>query len=270
MATREQSKQEKALRRYLTKKKRRRGFVVMLVGALMMFVGWTDDTYAFGLDDLAPLIFVAGLGLVLLGLLLFLISLTRGAPSDQKVDAWLEAGMERLKKESLSKLNLLEGQLKTDPLLIRGPILWSTNGVPDSDLLWRTGKDDVTRFAIYRVSIIHLTDQLLAAYSCDYNFLRDVALNEETDEYHYQDVVGVSTREDTTSYTLPSGTKLAHAQWFRVSVTSGESIEVLVDADKLYKMTKSERLPETGTEKAVATIRTMLRSKKGVVSVDNP
>ncbi|MCP4164903.1 MAG: hypothetical protein GY759_03290 [Chloroflexi bacterium] len=270
MAKRKQSKQEKALRGYFAGKKRGRGLIVLVIGAFLAFIAWTDDSFQFGIEDAAPLLFVAGVGLGLLGLLMLMVSASRGAPSDSKIDAWFDESMERLKKESLSKLNLSEDQLTSNPLLVRGPILWSTNGVPDEDLRWRTGKDDVTRFAIYRVSIIQLTEQLMAAYSCDYNFLRAVALNEETDEYHYQDVVGVSTREDTTSYTLPSGTKLAHAQWFRVSVTSGESIEVLVEADKLYKMTKSERLPETGAEQAVATIRTMLRSKKGVVSVDNP
>ena len=270
MAKRHQSSQEKALRRYFAGKKRRRGVYVILAGAAISGVALTNDRFAFGLSyDTAALMLLAGGGLMLLGFLMFLFSLGRTAPGDRQVDTWLDRGLDRLEKESLAKLNLTRDQLRSQPLSVRGPILWSTNGVPDGDLLWRTGKDDITRFAIYRVSIIQLTDQLLAAYSCDYNFLRDVALNEETEEYHYQDVVGVSTREDTTSYTLPSGTKLAHAQWFRISVTSGEAIEVLVEADRLYQMTKGDRLPETGADKAVAAIRTMLRSKKGVVTVDN-
>jgi hypothetical protein len=117
------------------------------------------------------------------------------------------------------------------------------------------------RFGVYRVTIIQLTDRLLGAFSCDYDFVRDVALNEETEE-HYQDIVGVSTQELASSYTLPIGVKLTYAQQFRISVTSGEAIEVVIGADKLRKATGDDELPDTGAEKAVSVIRAMLRDKK--------
>ena len=262
MAKREQTKQEKALRRYFKGRKVRGALVLTGLGAIVA-AGAIFGVNEAGLEEDVALIAIAvGLGMLGLGLLFILRAALRRLPSDKRVSQWFEQGIERLTKESLAKLSLAESELVADALVIRGPILWSTPGVADQDLVWRLGKDDELRFGVYRVTIIQLTDRLMGAYSCDYSFIRDVALNEETEEYHYQDVVGVSTQELASSYTLPTGVKLTHAQQFRISVTSGEAIEVVIGAEKLRKVTRKEKMPETGAERAVSVIRAMLRDKK--------
>jgi hypothetical protein len=188
--------------------------------------------------------------------------LARGfVPGDAEVDQWFREDVERITQQSLIKVGLDVRQLVREPLPITGPILWDTNGIPRKDLMWKKGKDGLIRFAINQVTVIHLSYQLLAAYSCDFNFLKNVTLNEETDEYHYRDIVSVSTQEDSTSYTLPSGISMVHSQAFRISVSSGESIKVVIDAKKLGEITKGT-IPTTSAEKAVQVIRAMLREKK--------
>jgi len=184
-------------------------------------------------------------------------------PSDAQVDQWLEEDIQALIPKALSKCGLTEDELIGDPLAIRGPIYWEVTGVNEADLVFRKGEDGLARFGVYDVSIIFLTDQRLTAYKCYFNFLKNVALNESTTEYFYQDVVSVSTREISTSYTLPDNKKLVSAQAFAVQVPSGDAISVVVSAAKLEELTGA-RLPSTGAEKAVEVIRTMLRSKKGV------
>jgi hypothetical protein len=206
-----------------------------------------------------------GIGIVMAlagGVWLLALYGTKGnVPSDNEVDNWFEEDIARITEQSLSKVGLDESQLIREPLAITGPILWSTNGVPQEDLLWKKGKEDVVRFAVNRVTVIHLSDQLLAAYACDFNFLKNVSLNERTDEYHYKDVVSVSTQEDSTSYTLPTGVSLVHSQAFRLSVASGEAIKVTIGAAKLAEITGGT-IPATSAEKAVQVIRAMLREKK--------
>ncbi len=261
MAKRKQSRQEKALRRYFKGRKVRGALVLIGLGAVAGVAALIAQDSG-DLEDLAPLLFLAAAALGIVGFLALLSTLMQSLPGDRRVDEWFEQGIDKLTKESLTKLNLSPGELVADALIVRAPILWSTYGVEDKDLVWRKGKDDEVRFGVYRVTIIQLTDRLLGAYSCDYNFVRDVALNEETEEYHYQDIVGVSTQELASSYTLPTGVKLTHAQQFRISVTSGEAIEVVIGADKLRKVTGDDELPDTGAERAVSVIRAMLRDKK--------
>jgi len=187
---------------------------------------------------------------------------SKGAlPSDEQVDQWLQEDLRNIVSKSLDKLGMDNSQVVGEPLLIRGPILWATTGVPATDLRWKKGKDGIVRFAINRVTVIQLTEQLLGDYACDFNFLKNVMLNERTDEYHYKDLVSVSTQEISTSYTLPTGVRMVSAQAFRLSVASGEHIDVTVNAAKLSEVTGGS-IPTTGAEKAVQVIRTMLREKK--------
>ena len=197
-----------------------------------------------------------------IALIWFFVAITRQLrrPSDEQMDQWLEDDLNHIVKRTYDRLGLQERNQRRKPLLIRGPILWSTVGIPNKDLLWKKGKDDIVRFAVYRVTVIHLDDLLLAAYACDFNFLKNVSLNEETDEYHYRNIASVSTHEISTSYKLPNGKSLVHAQAFRLSVVSGENIQVTIGSAKLAELTGGT-IPTTEAETAVQVIRTILRDK---------
>jgi len=130
-----------------------------------------------------------------------------------------DSGTEKLR--SLKKLGLTDDLLgvKKEPLRAIGPILWPVSGVPDKDLLWKKGRDDLIRFAVNEVVMIYTAEHLLAAYGCYFDSIKNVTLNEETYEFHYQDIVSVATSETSTSYTLPNKEKLVHdfvAAWTKV------------------------------------------------------
>ena len=244
-------KKRKALRTYFSPPRLIWPIIVLLIG--LPGLGLTRDTFLPAI----VVVVIAGIWL------LFVFQKRSSAPSDQQVDQWFYEDVKRIAKQSLSKLGLDESMLVREAIPVTGPILWTTNGVPDRDLLWRKGKDDIVRFAVNRISVLQFTDQVIAAYACDFNFLKNVPLNDNTDEFHYLDIVSVSTKEDSTSYTLPTGTRMVHSQAFSMSVSSGESIKVTIDSDKLAEITKGT-IPITSAEKAVQVIRTMLREKKQV------
>lgn len=183
--------------------------------------------------------------------------------TDQEADEWLGKSLNNLSQQSLKKLSLDQSETISDALVVRGPILWTTNGINDKDLVWKRGDDNKVRFGVYRLTIIQLTNRHLGAYGCDYNFIKDVALNERTDEYYYKDIVSVSTQEEASSYTLPTGIKLTTAQNFKLSVANGEAIRVTIGAAKIGEVVGTDDIPETGAEKAISVIRAMLREKKG-------
>ncbi|HAX80446.1 MAG TPA: hypothetical protein DCY88_32570 [Cyanobacteria bacterium UBA11372] len=183
------------------------------------------------------------------------------APGDQTIDAWLIDDIEQLKKRSLEHLNIDISELIRDSIVIRGPILWQTNGIPSNELAWKKGKDERIRFSINAVTVVHLTEHKLSSYQCDYNFMRGVPLNEQDDEFHYRDVVAVSTREASTNYTLPNNELMKHAQLFKLAVASGDSIEVIVNSTALVKFTGGTMM-ETGLDNAVKALRKVLSEKK--------
>lgn len=206
-----------------------------------------------------------GFGLIVLlagGVWLFLeLKPTIDAPGDQTIDAWLADDVEQLKKRSLERLNIEESQLIRDSVVIRGPILWEVGGVPVKEITWKKGKDQRTRFSINAITIVHLTEHKLSSYQCEYNFMRGVPLNEQDDEFHYKDVVAVSTKDESTNYTLPDGTLMKQAQFFKLAVSSGDSIKVIVNSADLVQFTGGN-IAETGLDGAVKALRKVLSEKK--------
>ena len=216
---------------------------------------------------IATAIAIVGSGIPALGLpvagiviLWLIVKALRRTPSDQAVDEWFNEDIARIAEGSLDKLGLMADQVKRT-LTLNGPVLWPTNGVPNGDLRWRKGKDRELRFAVNRVIVIQLTDQLLSVYSCDFNSLKDRILNEETEEYYYRDIVSVSTAELSSDHKLAGGKSAAQARAFHISVVSGESLDVIITLPTLSKRTGGT-IPTSDAENAVRMIRTMLRDKK--------
>ena len=206
-----------------------------------------------------------GMGVILLmigGAWLFIeIKRMMDAPGDQTIDSWLLDDIENLKKRSRQRLNIEESELIRDSVVIRGPILWSVYGILNKELKWKKGKDKYIRFSLNAVTIIHLTEHKLSSYQCDYNFMRGVPVNERDDEFHYRDVVAVSTGDDSSNYTLPNGFIMKQAQFFKLSVSSGDKIQVVVNSSDLVKFTGGSML-DTGLDDAIKALRKVLSEKK--------
>lgn len=224
--------------------------------------------YALGFGILLFLIGVSGSGgAAIMGLLIGGIggygiwSHTQEKPSDQEIDKFLMEDFQQLNNKSMKKMGLDQSEIKGDPITIYGPILWYVSGISSADLLYKTGQDGIARFGVYKVTCIQLTDKLMGTYQCVFNFLKNVALNESTDEYFYKDVVSVSTKEVSTAYALPNAEKLIHAETFALTVSSGDRVEVILRDPAIETFTKGQ-IPITRSEKAIQTIRTMLRDKK--------
>lgn len=184
-------------------------------------------------------------------------------PSDSEVDRWLDEEMQDLRRYSLEKLDLTEEECSaTEPLLIQGPVLWYTEGVAPEDLVSKTGQDGVPRFGVYQISYLWLADDLLGTFRCDYDFIRDAVLNEETHQFFYRDIISVSTQEKASALTLPTGQSLTSVREFRIHVANDRSFTVTVNPGQLKELTGAERVPNDGSESAIRALRAKLKEKK--------
>jgi hypothetical protein len=238
---------------------------LIIIGSLVFFAGFTQNRPGYPQSaNIAQIAVVAGAVLFLIGFIRLFMSGGSGL-RDSDIDNQFKNDLDEIAKRALDKLGLDEDddltESRKEPLILKGPILWETSGVNNKDLLWKKGKDNTVRFAINRVTVIYFSKHLLGAYACDFNFIKDVTLNERTDEYFYRDIVSVSTNETSTSYTLPNGTKLTHSREFRLSLSNGEAIQVFIDSGKLTKITQGN-IPTEEAEKAVQIIRKILKEKK--------
>jgi len=182
---------------------------------------------------------------------------------DRDVDQWFAEARARLRKHSLEKLELTEeqcGAVELPPII--APVVWMKPGIAPEDVTFKIGQDGEARFGVYQISYLWLAEDLVGIFSCDYDLIRDVVLNEETREFFYQDIVSVATQEKSSSLTLPTGQSLTSVQEFRISVANDKYFEVVVGSSQLRELTGAERIPDSGTEVVMRAVRTRLREKK--------
>jgi hypothetical protein len=185
-------------------------------------------------------------------------------PSDNDIDGYFDMDLKNIVKKSYSELNIMKEEQVRKPIRLMSPILWEeVFGIDSKDLKWRIGKDGIVRFAINRITVIHLTKTGIMSFGCDFNFLKNVALNECCEEFFYQDITSISCKETASSYTLPDKTKLVSAQAFRITVP-GDAIEFVITASKLKEFTGGE-IPTGVFEKARSVLREMVRERKALV-----
>lgn len=239
---------EQRIRNYFKKLKLKWPIIILVIGFILLL---SSSTVGFGFF----LLLTGG------AWLFFEYKSIMDAPGDQTIDAWLIDGIEQLKKRSMERLNIDESELIRDSVIIRGPILWDTPGIPMNELAWKKGKDNDIRYSINAVTVVHLTEHKLSSYQCEYNFIRGVPINERDDEFHYRDVVAVSTRNESTNYTLPNGTSMIQAQMFKLAVSSGDSIQVVVSSQELVSFTGGH-MSDTRIDDAVKALRKVLSEKK--------
>jgi hypothetical protein len=181
-------------------------------------------------------------------------------PTDSQIDAWHKSDLERLKKHAMNKLDMSPEQVEVDnpngPLTVEGP-------GPSAST--RSGFDHIIRFSAHEILIIYLDKYHLASYKCIVDLVDGLVKTETTQEYHYADVVSVSTQTENSSLTWfldGSPLQFPSYQKFALSVASGEEISVAISPNAAEIM-HGNSMPDSGADRTIKAIRARLREKKG-------
>ena len=178
--------------------------------------------------------------------------------TDSQMDIWLNEDIkEVIKKIPYDKLGIEKEDLVAKTLLVVGPIYWNVSGFDVKDILIKKGKDGFNRFSIWNVQVFMFTENYLCSYKCHYNWIKNTYINESTNEFFYKDVVSVKTDTISSAYTLMNGQRMVHSEAFQLKL-AGDEITVITNDASLN--TSSAMVSKA--EKAVQSIRTMLRDKK--------
>lgn len=242
----------------------------MIANYFKPFPAWTIWCILIGVV-LGIIGFNVHIGIVGVGVLFVIIGIigltALKKPSDSQMDQWWKQELDTLQNKGLSKVGLDASECIADYEPVWGPRVENTGGVP---LQLKKGRDNVVRFNPVDLSIIFLAENQLVSYQTCYDRFTGNALQEETDEYFYRDVVSVSTKTDTISKDVMVGkeqvrVQLKNSETFRLTTSGGTSIEVFLRDDALLKEVKEAKggtLPTDQAERVVSAVRRMLRDKK--------
>jgi len=154
------------------------------------------------------------------------------------------------------------------PLVVFGPAINSGFAI---------GEDDVWRCKRYEVMVICPTSYHLAIYRCGLDFLTGGMQSVETHEYHYTDVVAVSTNTRPAPdlvleiLAVIDGDQVRFASTllkeFQIVVSSGDRSKVVVGISDEENPDNSATLQDSGINRVIDTVRKVLRDKKGGTAV---
>lgn len=208
-------------------------------------------------------------------------------PTDAQMDRLLREDIRRAAVRALQRLGLTLDELElrsrdVDPLALggrqrladqgRGPI--AVFG-PTAHAQGRIGIDRKWRFARYDIMVICPAGHNLGIYECVLDLASGRRRDEETNEYHYADVVAVRTTttgtpEVTIDVLDPSAQHhislggTLHRE-FQIIVSSGDRSSIIVGIKDEDEPGDIVLLQESGIESVIEAVRRMLRAKKGGV-----
>ncbi len=183
----------------------------------------------------------------------------KGRVSDQEYDLIVDKELSNsIKARAISKLGTDISEFVSEEVVITGPRLWDT---ANCEILYKPGEDGVLRFTPMNVTVINFTQNQLLIYSCCYDVLTGNCINENTDEYFYKDVVSVSTKTESTDSKI-GYMQLNSAETFVLTTSGGTSISILLSDPQLIEKMGGGSIPKTKAEKAIQSVRVMLRDVK--------
>jgi hypothetical protein len=264
--------------------------VLILVGAIVLaIIGLIllSGTVIVGLIFLAGAAYAGYKGIRKYRAYQELYSKAEPKPSGRELDAYLARDISQIEQRAMQELDLTSDDLETDhqswdpvtalgdgevarpekrPIVVYGPQPVSGFAI---------GDDNIWRFRTYEVMVICPTHHHLALFRTELNLLTGGLFHEETQEYQYAHVVSVSTvtlppsnlsleetRKDKDSADHVRFARTVLKQ-FELGVSSGRSSTVTVGISDANNPENEARLPDSGIQQIISSVRRVLRDKKG-------
>jgi len=193
----------------------------------------------------------------------------RSNPTDQQYDQWVHAQAQAMLPRALAKFNMRSYQvtnqiLRTHSFVLPGSRMASH--YPEKEVQAKRGKDGQWRFSINVYTYFLPAEHYLAVYTCDVNAFDPPSHIEQTEEYFYSDIVGVTTHPLQDTALIGKRQYRYRIEQFSLRISNGDTI----DLGASLKATPLDggqdipvfTLPHTGFDRTLTRLRSLLRSRK--------
>jgi hypothetical protein len=174
-------------------------------------------------------------------------------PSDAQMDRWLAEDIQDIARMAGEKV-----MLNTELKIHGGDLVYPPQVIAGYDLdesVIRLGDDNTWHTDTHDLLVMFLTDTLISIFRCDLDFRTGCTSLEQTDEYHYRDIVGISESAVSAPGRLM-------AQMFTLAISDGSKVSV---AARIGTTEESGARPAwTGNEEAVRIVKKMVRARHTV------
>ncbi|OLB30676.1 MAG: hypothetical protein AUH05_20405 [Ktedonobacter sp. 13_2_20CM_53_11] len=248
---------EAQMRRYFRRGNYKGAIFLIIVGVLLIGVGFANNVQTLVLVGSAPIV----LGFIIIVVL-------RSRPNDQEYDQWVDRQRALIASSALQKVHMDPGELVREPLSLHGVIPpASDEASPYRDNIYsKKGKDGFHRYSVNVFTYFFPAEHHIAVFSCNVDALDQRAHIEQTSHYFYTDMVGVNTKEGRLQDKKETVTLLLQA--FSLRVANGDAIgiggvvSVKVLNSKNKKSGPKVAFADNEVSKTIQALLMLLRQKK--------
>lgn len=198
-------------------------------------------------------------------------------PADSELDVWLSEDTADITRKGARKLqvrvdeDLSRSDLITPPIVVVG--VPTPSDTRNGRLALRVGTDGQLRANHYDVLVLFLTRQVVSTYRCVLEFSTGDLLADETRQYHWGNIVGVSSVstpasrkvEDLANLVLVGeGQKkkdISSMHQFTLSIVNGEHLEVTTRFGGESFVSSGGKIAWKGNDHAMSIIQSEVRAR---------
>lgn len=203
------------------------------------------------------------LGIVLIGAGAAVMFQQNQRISDEEFDRFRDEDLSNATARAVQKWGIEENAQVADAVRVFGPASVNTRTA-----VAKKGKDGIIRFNPIKFAVLGFGEHQLLAYLGVLDMITGNVILEETEEFFYRDVVAVSTKTDAIEFTHKGLVhQLNDAETFVLTTSGATTIRVPIRSLRMAGILGGGEMPNSQAEAAIASVRAMLRQKKGGVPV---
>ncbi len=123
-------------------------------------------------------------------------------PTPELMQYWLVQDIKNIVKPAAKDLLSIPSSVPEENyIIIPYPIYWEHPSIPDQAIL-RADVGGSFIYSAYKVQILVVANSFISLYKCDYNWVENELLNQQTQEFFFEDISSINTATEELNYKI--------------------------------------------------------------------
>ena len=123
-------------------------------------------------------------------------------PNADLMQYWIIEDIKKVVKPAAKELLSIPSSIPDENyIIIPYPIYWEQSSIPENAIL-RADVGGSFIYSAYKIQILVVAESFLSLYTCEYNWLENEILNQQTQEFFFEDISSINTSTQNLEYKI--------------------------------------------------------------------
>ncbi len=185
-------------------------------------------------------------------------------PTAQLMQYWLVDDIKNIVKPAARDLLSIPSSVPDENyIIIPYPIYWEDSAIPE-DAILRADIGGSFIYSAYKIQILVVAESFLSLYTCDYNWVENQILNQQTQEFFFEDISSINTATEVLEHKIfdqrdkEDAPTIGKVPVIIIHNKANEEMKVIVDVPVLNVTPKIRQ----NTIRIMQVLRILLRNRR--------